>query len=583
MNNSSRSGSGINNSYLNSQPNPFHTNPTFNKNPVQANSTWLNPASLIGMNGQTINQMNPNAQKAMKEEYEKNFFNYFMFEHQTAPISSGVKGVQNSPIVSFIYKWDFLEKRYKCLKENDLLKSGRVDRFELVQFLQNLHSLNLVNPKNTEKTKLGVFFAIFLLLFLASLTLFFFVYAPTQPGQGFFTTMRIIIGSVATGLFLPLMIFFLIRILNSNKRHSKALAERKKKIEQFLQRINIAIAPRGLRWKVSPYGSWMVLSLGFKKGVNEKKVRQLVSERAKENALNSEFKGGRSFNKQPNRGNVLNERDINVDVLEESSRRPSLQKRESKPMTFQNSIKNSVSTSKFDSKNSLEFNNKKKTLTSNLKYKNKNEEQKNFEKKKSLGEIGLFNQNPYGSDSESESKSSDQKKKGFKNRNLMDESYYKGELDSSEYRISKSRKKIKRSEESNKYEAELPEIEVMNKSSKRKAPKENYESRRQAMPWDDIDDENDQGRANRGRESQERGSIQILSQPSYEMLEIRDPGRQRNNRMGRFLLDEVKKELRETHEFNVYGEKFSPNEANRSYLRSGKKGDSSRKRRGMPW
>lgn len=93
----------FNTSFLKSQNNPFHSTPAY-KNPVQANSTWVTPP---GMTGQ---MMNPQTQTAMQQEYNKNFFNYFMFELQTAPISSGIKGVKNSPLVSYIYKWDFWKK-----------------------------------------------------------------------------------------------------------------------------------------------------------------------------------------------------------------------------------------------------------------------------------------------------------------------------------------------------------------------------------------------------------------------------------------------------------------------------------------
>lgn len=438
-------------------------------------------------------------------------------------------------------------------------------------------------------------FSITLLLFLAAIALFFFVFTPAA-NQGFFTTNRIITGGVATGLLLPLMIFFLVRLLTSDSRHAKSLAERRKKLDEFLQRVNVMIAPRGLRWKISPFGSWIVLSLGFKKGVDAKQVKGILSKRAKENAVNSEFKqkvSGRGFNEEPNKSRVLRERDINLDIIEnkDSSRRHSINNKGDKPPTFQNTLKNS-STSRasreFESKNSLEFYNKNDKLSSNLKFEDKREIDKKYEKKKSLGELGLFNKDPYGSESESQSSSEARPNKDFKNRNLMKESYYKEEDDdenSSEYRISKSRKKRKRNSPSDsKYEAELPEVLVVNKSSKKKPILKQYESRRQVMPWDDIDSENDFDKANGGRRSQERSSVKIKSQPSYEMLEIRDPGKQRNKRMGRFLLDEVNKEMRQTHDFNVYGEKFSPNEASRSYLKSGRKRDSSnRKRRGMPW
>lgn len=574
--------------YNNNRPQQNYNPASFNQPQTQQNPGWN---TTPGMNGQILNQK---TQLAMQKEYLDNFFNYFMFEHQTAPISSGIKGVKNSPLVSFIYKWDFLEKRYRCLKENELLMSGRVDRFELLQFLQNLHSLKVVNPKNKEKTKLGIGFAFILLLFLAAIALFFFVFGSDNSNDGFFTMNRIITGGVATGILLPLMIFFLVRILTSDKRHSRKLGERKKAIEQFLQRINMAISSRGLRWKLSPYGSWLVLSLGFKKGVNGKLVKGILSKRAKENMEKSRYGGlrsQRSFNNGggSNRSRVLREKDINIDVMQKSSSKGTISRKGDKPPTFQNTLKNSEASKGPESKKSLEFRHKNKKLTSNLKFQDNKVVKTKLEKKKSLGELGLFNKDPYASVSNS-SESSEEKspKKNFKKRNLMKESSYYDE-ESSEYRISRSRKKNKKnkfSASNSKYEAELPEVLVMDKSSTKKPRREEYESRRQVMPWDDIDSENNFDKANRGqRRSFERSSVKISSQPNYEMLEIRDPGRKKKTRMGRFLMDEVSKEMRNTHDFNVYGEKFSPNEANRSYLKSGKKqrDSSGRRRRGLPW
>ena len=54
----------------------------------------------------------------------------------------------------FVYKWDFIEGRYKCEAEHRMLLTmeGRLPREELVQFMRKLHKIKFINPKDKRKT-----------------------------------------------------------------------------------------------------------------------------------------------------------------------------------------------------------------------------------------------------------------------------------------------------------------------------------------------------------------------------------------------------------------------------------------------
>lgn len=139
------------------------------------------------MNGQDIRQyqnhmdlskkeLNDLPTKGKKKSKKKDQFDFFLEEHASAPISSRPPQTTTGPLTAFVYKWDFIEKRFKCMKEAELLKSGRVDRQELVGFLQQVHSLPKLNPKPRSSKSLA--FISILLLVLLTFALLVFTFAP---------------------------------------------------------------------------------------------------------------------------------------------------------------------------------------------------------------------------------------------------------------------------------------------------------------------------------------------------------------------------------------------------------------------
>lgn len=90
-------------------------------------------------------------------------YQLFLQEHQTAPISARF---------DYVYKWDFIEKRYKCVDENRLLATGKVERNEIIQFMQGLHQIKIIDPKNRDKQRFSYLLFLGLLIFLIALILF---------------------------------------------------------------------------------------------------------------------------------------------------------------------------------------------------------------------------------------------------------------------------------------------------------------------------------------------------------------------------------------------------------------------------
>lgn len=179
---------------------------------------------------------------------EKNEFHLFLTEHALAPISAKH---------DFVYKWDFLEKRYKCDAEHRLLttKADKLPRDELIQFMRNLHSIKNCDPKDKEKACI--------VYWIVGLTLGFFVLAIisfASSSSSWFRTMLFI---------LMVLVFAAIgywgyKLVFAKRNHNKKLILRRRKLREYLQKCNMMIESRGLHWTPSPRLSYIVLRTNYK-------------------------------------------------------------------------------------------------------------------------------------------------------------------------------------------------------------------------------------------------------------------------------------------------------------------------------
>ena len=259
----------------------------------------------------------------------------FLEELENAPPSSKSQNSIHTPLVNFTFKWDFIEKRYKCDKESDLLQSGRVDRQELVGFLQQLHSLPQMNPKPRSSKSLAFIGILLLVVLTFSFLIFTFsakgnnyietetktttstnpTSVPITPNQipplntppvASGTALTVVKGRQAvpyfwTGtriFFLVLSIIVLIgiaflayKLFSIKKDNSKILTSRKAHINTFLQKVNFLISGRGLKWYSSPKCSYLVLDCEYTQGVineQQEKNQQMLNTNSNLNLVQDE-------------------------------------------------------------------------------------------------------------------------------------------------------------------------------------------------------------------------------------------------------------------------------------------------------
>lgn len=128
----------------------------------------------------------------------------------------------------FVYKWDFLENRYKCDAEHRLLtsKADVLPREELLQFMRNLHSIQYCDPRNKHKKCV--------------------VYWLVGLGLGFVVLCILTFAATAGSVFRTIMLIFLVltfaalgfwgyKLVFAKKKHNKHLVLRRRKLREYLQ------------------------------------------------------------------------------------------------------------------------------------------------------------------------------------------------------------------------------------------------------------------------------------------------------------------------------------------------------------
>ena len=230
--------------------------------------------SSVGMNG----GQGSSSQKAHSEDIWK------LFEEEllNAPSSSSKNGRLDGPLTNYVYKWDAIEKRYKCLKEASLLMSGRVDRRELVQFLHNLNAIPGVDPRQKYKAWYWMGLIFFLAVSAILLLLFFFHNRLLGVQTSGISTVRILYLVAIFVIGLPGAIFCIYLIATAKSKHNAQLIQRRRRIESYIAQVNSTIENRGLRWTLSPQASWMVLDTAYNQGVDMNKVAAALHRKAGE-------------------------------------------------------------------------------------------------------------------------------------------------------------------------------------------------------------------------------------------------------------------------------------------------------------
>jgi hypothetical protein len=178
----------------------------------------------------------------------KNEFHLFLTEHSLAPISAKH---------DFVYKWDFLESRYKCDAEHRLLtsKAEKLPRDELIQFMRNLHQIKFCDPKNKEKNCI-IYWIVGLALGFVVLAIMSFASSTNNWFRTFLFIMMVLVFA-AIGYWGYRMVFV-------KKKHNKKMIMRRRKLREYLQKCNMMIESRGLHWTPSPRLSYIVLRTNYK-------------------------------------------------------------------------------------------------------------------------------------------------------------------------------------------------------------------------------------------------------------------------------------------------------------------------------
>ena len=200
--------------------------------------------------GGAANMMNPQTNQEIEENKKKKAmkadeFKFFLEELENCPVSARY---------DFVYKWDFIETRFNCESENRLFAQGRVTRQEMIKFMQGLHEIKYINPKDkTRKRYMMAMFALAILMIVMTLILV----AMTSLGY----QMLVLIGIV---LIISAMIFVGYKIFINKEEHNKKLILRRRKIRHYLQKVNYLVEDRALHWTPSPRLSYIILRTDYK-------------------------------------------------------------------------------------------------------------------------------------------------------------------------------------------------------------------------------------------------------------------------------------------------------------------------------